>query len=79
VLIGPHRPPEFLLRCVVGFIGEHALFGYIVSSSLNNQDVELYFAFNKKSEMKAKSTKPFYITVPKHEANITVSCLMLII
>jgi len=40
--------------------GEHALFGYIVSSSLNNQDVELYFAYNKKSTLQAKTAKPFY-------------------
>jgi hypothetical protein len=40
--------------------GEHALFGYIVSSSLNNQDVDLYYAFNKKSTQQAKTAKPFY-------------------
>jgi len=40
--------------------GEHALFGYIVSSSLNNEAVELYFAYNKKSTIKEKTAKPFY-------------------
>jgi len=40
--------------------GEHALFGYIVSSSLNNENAELYFAYNKSSPLKEKTAKPFY-------------------
>jgi hypothetical protein len=40
--------------------GEHTLFGYIVSNSLNKQDVELYYAFNRKSLWQAKTAKPFY-------------------
>jgi len=40
--------------------GEHALFGYIVASSLNNEPVELYFAYNKKSSTKVETAKPFY-------------------
>ena len=39
---------------------EHALFGYIVSSSLNNEDVELYFAYSNRSSLKEKTAKPFY-------------------
>ena len=40
--------------------GEHALFGYLVSSQLNNEPVDLYFAYNKKSLANEKSAKPFY-------------------
>jgi hypothetical protein len=40
--------------------GEHALFGYIVSSSVHNENVELYFAYNNDSSMKERSAKPFY-------------------
>jgi hypothetical protein len=40
--------------------GEHALFGYIVASSLNSEPVELYFAYNKNSHNQAKTAKPFY-------------------
>jgi mannose/cellobiose epimerase-like protein (N-acyl-D-glucosamine 2-epimerase family) len=40
--------------------GEHALFGYIASGGINNEDVDLYFAYNRNCTMKENSAKPFY-------------------
>jgi hypothetical protein len=39
---------------------EHALFGYIVSSNFNNEVIELYYGYNKKSLKKENTAKPFY-------------------
>jgi hypothetical protein len=39
---------------------EHALFGYISSSSINSENVELYFAFNKKKKQAMNEAKPYY-------------------
>jgi hypothetical protein len=39
---------------------EHALFGYITSSSLSGENVDLYFALNKSSKQYLNQVQPYY-------------------